>query len=269
MTEIDSAALFSERLNALDLELMSAVPSTATSGDRRALLALHLAVRTPGYTYLEIGSEQGGSLQAHLGDNWCNKVFSIDLRVETAPDFRGTHQWYCGNSTTAMRANLAKAFPNGEIEKLETFDMEAAMVPPEKLRPAPSLVFIDAEHTDGAVFKDFLWALKIVDPNGSIAFHDAHLVCVGIRRAIAELNFRGLVHVAGRFPKSSVFVIDLGAGATKRSSENVWQLEDAGPFLRRSRYTRWHLRIEHWALGWSSETRKCIQRVKGSFRRRG
>lgn len=112
MKTIDSVAKFSAQLRALDLSLMSAVPATAMAGDRCAFLASHSAVRQPGYTYLEIGSEQGGSFKTHLRDSWGQSVFSIDLSVDTAPDSRGTQRWYDGNSTAALRATLAKASSN-------------------------------------------------------------------------------------------------------------------------------------------------------------
>lgn len=239
---------FLERLESLDLRLMSAVATTATPGDCRALLALHLAVRGPGYTYLEIGSEQGGSLQAHLSDRWCGKVFSIDLRVATAPDFRGTHEWYVGNSTATMCANLARAFPNGEMDKLKTFDMKAADVTRALLTPAPSLIFVDAEHTDDAVFEDFLWALEVVQRNGWIAFHDAHLVCGGIKRVVAHLKSSGVPYSAGRVVESSVFAIALGEGAAERIASFPIRVVKPERFLRLAGVIRWRFRIRHWRL---------------------
>jgi len=237
---------FLDQLQLLDLSLMSAVPTTATVEDCRSLLALQLVARKPGYTYLEIGSEKGGSLQTHLADPWCAKVFSIDLRVEEVADFRGKHNFYFGNTTASMRSNLEMVFGREEMKKLLTFDMEAARVPRESLTPAPSLIFIDAEHTDHAAYSDFFWALKTVDAVGWIAFHDAHLVCGGIRRALDELSSLGLEYGAGRFPDSSVFVIAIGSGAASRLSQIPVQLIEVDSFLCWARFTRWGARITHW-----------------------
>lgn len=225
---------------------MSLVPTAATKADCRSLLALQLVAREPGYTYLEIGSEKGGSLQAHLADPWCVKVFSIDLRVENVDDFRGKHNFYNGNTTASMRSDLEKVFDPGKMEKLLTFDMEALRVPRDSLMPAPSLIFIDAEHTDHAAYSDFIWALKTVDAKGWIAFHDAHLVCGGIRRALNKLSSLGLKFEAGRFPHSSVFVVALGSDAVTRLSKISIQLAEPDSFLRWARVTRWGALFTHW-----------------------
>jgi hypothetical protein len=266
MTAPDASLTFSERLQSLDLTLMSAVATTATPGDCRALLALHFAARKPDYTYLEIGSEQGGSLQAHLGDHWCSKVFSIDLRVEIAPDFRGTHEWYTGNSTATMWANLEKAFPNGEMDKLKTFDMTAADVPRAPLTPRPSLVFVDAEHTDRAVFDDFLWAYGVVQRDGWIAFHDAHFVCGGIKRVMAHLKSNGVRHAAGRLTESSVFAIALGDGAEERISSLPIRVMKPENFLRLAGFTRWRFRVRHLRLRGMTRSIKFLDNF-GRWRR--
>jgi hypothetical protein len=236
---------FLERLQSLDISLLGVVPTSATEADRSALLALHLAVRKPNYSYLEIGSELGGSLQAHLEDSWCFRIFSIDLRVETAGDFRGTFKWYPRNTTAAMYARLEKGFALDELRKLETFDMKASEVRGESLHPPPSLVFIDAEHTDHAVLADFLWALTVVEPDGWIAFHDGHLVCDGIQRALVELTERGVEYAAGQFPGSSVFTIVLGNDARIRLGGLAVVLNSPDAFFRWARFRRWNARLLH------------------------
>lgn len=205
---------FVSRLLELDPGLWAAVPSSASVGDRRTLLALHREVRRPGYAYAEIGSERGGSLQAHLADPWCARVFSIDLRVEEVDDIRGRKLWYEGNTTARMRAELERAMP-GCTTKLTTFDAAARDVPLEALEPRPMVVFIDAEHTDRAAKADFDWALTAVRTDGWIAFHDAGLVVGGIRRAMREMRRTKRAH-AGAWLPDDVFVIALGPGARAR-----------------------------------------------------
>ena len=62
--------VYEQRIERLDLSLFDSVPTQSTAGDRLSWLALQRAVRgaTPGYTYLEIGSYNGGSIQQHLLD---------------------------------------------------------------------------------------------------------------------------------------------------------------------------------------------------------
>lgn len=187
---------FAERLTRLDPTLWAGVVSSASATDRRTLLALQREARRPGYAYAEIGSERGGSLQAHLADPWCARAFSIDLRVSEADDTRGRRSWYEGNTTARMRAELERAQP-GCTGKLTTFDAAARDVPPEALEPRPTVVFIDAEHTDRAAKADFDWALAAVRNDGWIAFHDATLVAGAIRRALQELRRAGRAHAGG------------------------------------------------------------------------
>src|SRR4051794_16482548 len=97
-------ASFEGRLERLDLSLFEAIPSESYPGDRRSWLALQHAVRRApaGYTYLEIGSHLGGSLQQHLVDPRCRRIFSIDKRPLVQPDDRGVVWHYDGNSTARM-----------------------------------------------------------------------------------------------------------------------------------------------------------------------
>lgn len=259
---------FCQKLSFLDLSLLREVPSSATLEDRRALLALHLACRSPDYSYLEIGSEKGGSLQAHLNDPWCAKVFSIDLRVDTVDDFRGTFQWYNGNTTAAMRERLRQAFPNAELEKLITFDTEASKVPAAMLVPAPALIFIDAEHTDRAVWADYCWAREVISSQGCIAFHDAHLVCGGIRRVLGDLKRQGDEFAAGQFTGSSVFVIALGEGARRRLTSIDLSMVEPELFFKNANRLRWKERFDHWRNRVAWTKRAYRDRLKRWLRKR-
>src|SRR5436305_1253487 len=75
------------RIEALDEELFSPIASL-TNWDRRTLLALHAAVaaRCATFSYLEIGSYLGGSLQVVMRDPRCATVMSIDPRLSVVPD---------------------------------------------------------------------------------------------------------------------------------------------------------------------------------------
>jgi hypothetical protein len=77
MTALDT------RIDALDTELYSFVPIQATAGDARALLALEAAVGASNgsFSYLEIGSFRGGSLQVLIRDPRCACLMSIDART--------------------------------------------------------------------------------------------------------------------------------------------------------------------------------------------
>src|SRR4051812_45896339 len=98
MTDFDSA------IAQLDLQLFEKISSQSTDRDKRSMLACQLAVRelAPDYTYLEIGSYLGGSIQPHLLDPRCRTIFSIDKRPLSQPDERGFDFIYKNNSTARM-----------------------------------------------------------------------------------------------------------------------------------------------------------------------
>ena len=77
-------------LKNLDTSVFEGIPSQTSDDDRKSLLALQAGVRSrrKTYTYLEIGSFLGGSLQPHLLDRSCERIYSIDKRCVVAPDDR-------------------------------------------------------------------------------------------------------------------------------------------------------------------------------------
>jgi hypothetical protein len=81
---------FDERLAALDLTLFETIGRPGWRGDARSLLAVHDATRRVhgSFSYLEIGSYLGASLQVHLADPSCTAIMSIDPRPEAVPDDR-------------------------------------------------------------------------------------------------------------------------------------------------------------------------------------
>jgi hypothetical protein len=97
-------ARFEERLRALDLHLFDAIPSQTSRRDRRCLLAMQVVCRERfgEYAYLEIGSHLGGSLQTHVLDPRCRRLYSIDSRPNVQPDDRGKLDLYPGNATERM-----------------------------------------------------------------------------------------------------------------------------------------------------------------------
>jgi len=126
-----------ERLESLDVSLFDSIPTESTEGDRKAWLAVQRSVRLPsGYTYLEIGSHLGGSLQQHLLDPLCRNIFSIDRRPLCQPDDRGQVFYYEGNSTDRMLDNLRRISAD-QLSKLTCFDADASDIDQHKITVAP------------------------------------------------------------------------------------------------------------------------------------
>lgn len=173
----NSQEQFEEKLAALDLSLFDSISSQSVIGDRVAWLKLQRAARDQSnpYIYLEIGSHLGGSIQNHLIDPLCGRIYSIDKRPPRQPDDRGQFYEYENNSTERMLKNLREISSTG-TEKVICIDSDAAQVDLDQIDPKPHLCFIDGEHTQAAVHSDFQFCLKAVHPDGMIALHDDDVI---------------------------------------------------------------------------------------------
>ena len=138
------------------------------------------------FVYLEIGSHLGGSLQALVVDSACTKIFSIDPRPQVWADERGLDVSCVDNSSARMLESLGN-IPGATTSKIETFEADTASLDPNLISAQPDYCFIDGEHTDVAVLRDARFCLKVMSPNGCIAFHDANIVYRGIDLFLKEL----------------------------------------------------------------------------------
>jgi hypothetical protein len=200
---------FESGISALDLGLFRHVLSQCTDDDKRSLLALQCAVRNrpEPFTYLEIGSYLGGSLQSYVVDPRCARIISIDPRPTRLADTRGIQQ-YQDNSTEAMLAGLRR-IPGADTSKIISLEAGTDTLRPADLKFQPDLCFVDGEHTDEAAWRDAQYCLAVMQPDGCIAFHDAHLVYLGIHRFVQDVIAAGKSCRPYVLP-SSVFVIDFG-----------------------------------------------------------
>jgi tetratricopeptide (TPR) repeat protein len=205
-----SVADFEARLEGLDVSLFDAILSGTSEQDRLALLELQRAVREAfgAYVYLEIGSHLGGSIQPHLIDPRCSKIYSIDKRPAEQPDERGISFPYPNNSTQKM-LKLLENVSAEDMHKIVTIDADASEIDPAQIDVAPQFCFIDGEHTNRAVISDFEFCYKICAPNALIVFHDVNIVGEGVKAILRTLQEKGIkhsaVHVGG-----VVFAIGLG-----------------------------------------------------------
>lgn len=198
------------RLGNLDLSLFEKIPSQSTEEDKRSLLACQLAVREIAgtYSYLEIGSYLGGSIQPHLLDPRCGRVYSIDKRPESQPDERGTDFTYLNNSTARMMEAL-RGVGDGDIEKIVTIDGETSHLKADAVPEKIHLCFIDGEHTDGAVMSDFKFCLAALKGSGAVLFHDSQIVYNGIQNCLNLLDREGVSYNAYVLP-NAVFAVEIG-----------------------------------------------------------
>jgi predicted O-methyltransferase YrrM len=201
---------FEQAIAGLDLKLFEKIPSQSTDQDKQTFLAIQLAVRNlrPGYKYLEIGSYLGGSIQPHLLDERCERIYSLDKRPPQQPDARGFDYRYLNNSTERMVSMLTEVAPD-KMAKLHTIDGDSRSISPTQVEDKIDLCFIDGEHTDEAVVADFKFCLEVLNENGCIAFHDAQITYNGLASCIQYLESTGVKFHAYPLP-SIVFVIEVG-----------------------------------------------------------
>ena len=200
---------FEERIASLDMGLFEKISSQSTDHDKQTLLACQLAVRElkTGYNYLEIGSYLGGSIQPYLLDDKCARIYSIDKRPDSQPDARG-YDWVYNNNSTARMLELLKDV-SGNIEKITTIDGDTIAIKPSQVEDKIQLCFIDGEHTDEAVFRDFRFCLDVLDTNGAIMFHDAQITYNGIAASVKYLQDNNRSFHAYSLPNYA-FVIEVG-----------------------------------------------------------
>lgn len=223
------------RIRILDASLYESVLSQTSNNDRRSLLALQNAVRDKfgSYVYLEIGSYLGGSIQPHLLDPRCRKIYSIDKRtLGDVPDVRGSGVAYTCDSSQQMLDHLKQLAPD-QVNKIICFDDDAGNIPGSLLGERPHLCFIDGEHTNSAVYSDFRFCLSICDPNGVIAFHDSDLIYKGIAAAVLDLLQQDVSFVALKLP-DIVYCIGLGNNEVVNDEVVRQFAEDGLMFIRSS-----------------------------------
>lgn len=198
-----------EKLGNLDLSLFENIESQTSNSDKSSLLALQNALRKRGkYTYLEIGSHLGGTIQPYFVDPLCTDIISIDKRTINIPDERGNDIIYEGNSTQRMLDNL-KNISSGDINKIFCIDSDSENVDQGLIKIRPTLCFIDGEHTNIAVIKDFKLCFDLIKNKGIIVFHDVKVVYGGIREIMENLRSKGITF-SHYFLPSSVYVIEFG-----------------------------------------------------------
>jgi hypothetical protein len=208
---------FEELIKNLDLRLFEKISSQSSEHDKQSLLACQQATRELAgtYHYLEIGSYLGGSIQPHLLDERCARIYSIDKRPLHQPDERGVDYTYLNNSTARMLENL-KTVDAAKIDKIVAIDGDTREISPAAVADKIQLCFIDGEHTDAAVLSDFKFCLDVLDERGAILFHDASITYNGIADCIAHLEKNGVRFRAYSLP-SIVFVIEIGDFPLHRS----------------------------------------------------
>jgi hypothetical protein len=207
-------ASFDQSIAALDVAIF-AIESQTFVDDRRSFLAIQDAVRRAkdDYVYLECGSHVGGSLLPHVLDPRCRIAYSVDKRPPLQPDERGLVFPYQDNTSQRMLATLARHASAEQVAKVCPLDLDAGALTAGHITEQPDLVLIDAEHTNVAVFSDFLHIYRLCGPDTVYVFHDANLVFSGLQNIETFLRYSGVAFTSYVLP-TVVFVL-----ATNRAQD--------------------------------------------------
>lgn len=223
----------------LDISIFKA-PTQTSLGDRKSLLTIQHIIRThvEKYVYLEIGSHLGGTLLPHLTDAACRLVYSVDKRPESQLDERGVVFDYAGNSTTRMINILKETVPESSLLKLITLDNDMSKVAASEIGCKADLILIDGEHTNVAVFRDFLFSIRFMKPSFIAVFHDANLLCDGLQN-IEQFLAHQMVPFRSQFLPDCVFAISVGEFAHVAAQAFQRVGLDRQTFIETSRVTLW------------------------------
>lgn len=195
-----------------DLSLFRWIESQTSASDRQALLSIREAVCsvTASYHYLEVGSHLGGSLQPHVIDTRCDAIISIDPRPLEQPDERQKAKYrYEGNSTNRMIA-LLSTIPEANISKIQTFEANSWDLAPDSVHSNINIAFIDGEHTNSAVVRDFIAVRRFLSPPAVLAFHDCFVTPSAFFKISRMLRRDRQPNVFFYFPTSGVVAIPFG-----------------------------------------------------------
>jgi predicted O-methyltransferase YrrM len=145
----------------------------------QAVEAAELARLAAGKNVLEVGSAYGYSacVMALAG---AESVTAVDL-----------HTWIAG-SYDAMMANLEACGVADDVLVL-TVPSQIALPKLAGEDTRFGLIFIDGDHSAEAVLHDGQWAARLLEPGGTIAFHDygEDCCCAGVRHAVDALYPKG------------------------------------------------------------------------------
>ncbi len=198
---------FEVKIANLNVSLFERIESQTSVNDKKSLLAMQKIVRSckDPYIYLEIGSHLGGSIQPHLLDHKCCKIFSIDKRPLVQPDERWAEGYeYFDNSTQRMLDNLKGLVV--DLGKITCFDSDASDIDKNRIIPRPDICFIDGEHTNRKVISDFQFCRSVLSDSGVIIFHDADIITEGIGLIIKSLS--NTAKFKAYYLPDGIFVLD-------------------------------------------------------------
>lgn len=213
------------------------------------------------YNYVEIGSYKGRSLFPHVIDDDCKHALSIDLRPEFTPDERTPIDYYHHISAESMLATIGRHCDPKCLDKVETLTADSREIGTRKSDALFDMALIDGEHTNEAVFNDFLNLYGVMKEDCVICFDDTHIVFSGIANALAFLEREGRPHRA-LYLKGCITVVLIGEYALReriRMPPRLYSSQDEMREMYRETLVRSHL------IGYAAEYAAKDEEVKAAL----
>jgi hypothetical protein len=202
----------------LDLSLFRWIETQTSDPDREALLSLKevICAAVGSFRYLEVGSHLGGSLQPHVADARCVKIYSIDPRPLEQPDERWAENYkYEGNSTGRMM-ELLNTVPGADTGKIETFEACSWDLKADSIANKVEFAFIDGEHTNVAALRDYEAVRRFIAETAVVAFHDSFVTPAALLKIAGGLGASG-GHGFLYYPHSNVVAATFGPAKLEES----------------------------------------------------
>jgi hypothetical protein len=160
---------------------------------------------------------------------------SVDLLCDSQPDERGRSFPFPENTTANMLASLSNSGVFAPaLSRLPTFDTDLGDLSFAQAGQKVRFAFVDTEHTNQAVFRDWLNVSKFIHLAAIVAFHYANLVFDGLENIQAMLRHRGGQFSAHYLP-DTVFVLALGNLAEVCARAFADKSSDRADFIAASR----------------------------------
>ncbi len=182
------------------------VPSQLGKKDVETLTSIMEFVASRGsYTYLEIGSYLGASLQWHLSNPLCERVVSVDKRsTDKILDERQINYAYSVSTEDMIKTLRSNRLP---VDKLVTIDGTVDDIVDYR---DFDLVFIDAEHTNSAAHYDGIKCISVMKENSVLMFHDDWIVYKGIEKLEEQLIGQSKAFRKFKMPECDITAIVFG-----------------------------------------------------------
>ena len=154
---------------------------------------------------LEVGSYLGMSTSwlLHVSEPWKASVTCVDPNIP---------HWSFQDPLAVRREYLQQSYSHRKVENIVGFFSKVGEgmnddVSREQIASIPSvgpqlterfdMVFLDGDHTYDVVKEDFAVALKLLNPGGTVVFHDA-ISWAGVARLLSELKPKYKISIMGR-----------------------------------------------------------------------